>query len=79
MCERKIKRVAIVGSGQMGSGIGLEFARFGYYVCLQDTKTEALQHSMQTIREDPDLMVETELITAMRQKRRSAKSGQLQI
>jgi len=64
MSERKIKRVAIIGSGQMGRGIGLEFARFGYDVCLQDVTTEILEHAMQPIREDLDLMVETELITA---------------
>jgi 3-hydroxybutyryl-CoA dehydrogenase len=64
MSERTIKRVSVIGAGQMGSGIGLEFARFGYDVWLQDVKTEALQRSMQAIHEDLDLMVETELITA---------------
>jgi 3-hydroxybutyryl-CoA dehydrogenase len=68
MTERKIKRVAVIGSGQMGSGIGLEFARFGYDVCLQDIKAEVLQHSRQAVREDLDLMVETELITAAEAK-----------
>ena len=64
MSEKIIKRVAIIGSGQMGAGIGMEFARFGYNVCLQDMKTEVFRHAMQAIREDLDLMVETALITA---------------
>ncbi|MBN1366508.1 MAG: 3-hydroxyacyl-CoA dehydrogenase family protein [Dehalococcoidales bacterium] len=62
MSEREIKRVAIIGAGQMGSGISVEFARYGYDVTLQDIKEEALKHAMKNIRADLDLMVETELI-----------------
>ena len=62
MDEREIKRVAIIGAGQMGNGIGAEFARFGYEVTLQDIKEEALKLAMENIRADLDLMVETELI-----------------
>jgi 3-hydroxybutyryl-CoA dehydrogenase len=64
MSERMIKRVAIVGAGQMGSGIGAEFARFGYQVALQARHDETLKRSMESIREDLSLMVETKLITA---------------
>jgi 3-hydroxybutyryl-CoA dehydrogenase len=64
MSERMIKRVAIIGAGQMGSGIGAEFARFGYQVALQARHDETLKHSIESIREDLGLMVETELISA---------------
>ncbi len=64
MSEKKIERVAVVGSGQMGAGIGLEFARFGYPVALYDLTEGILKKSMQSAREDLDLMVETELISA---------------
>ena len=63
MIEKEIKHVAIIGAGKMGSGIGVEFARFGYKVALQDMHEDALVVAMQNIREYLDLMVETELIT----------------
>lgn len=63
MSEKKIERVAVVGSGLMGSGIGLEFARFGYQVALYDITEEILKKALQRVREDLDLMVETELVS----------------
>ncbi len=62
MSEKKIERIAIVGTGAMGSGIGLEFARFGYEVNLYDLNDEILKRTMQIVQENIDLMVETELI-----------------
>jgi hypothetical protein len=32
LMERKVKNVAIIGAGQMGFGIGVEYARFRYNV-----------------------------------------------
>jgi len=64
MSENKIERVAIIGSGLMGTGIGLEFARFGYPVAFYDIKEEVLEKSIQSAHEDLDLMVETEFISA---------------
>jgi 3-hydroxybutyryl-CoA dehydrogenase len=64
MKEETIERVAIVGVGLMGLGIGIEFARFGYHVSLYDTKENFSMRAMEQAREDLDLMVETELITA---------------
>lgn len=63
MIEKEIKNVAVIGAGKMGSGIGVDFARFGYNVVLQDPYDEALNNSMESIREYLDLMVETELMT----------------
>ena len=64
MSRKKIERIAIIGAGQMGSGIGAEFARYGYQVALQDKYDEALKRAMESVREDLDLMVETQLISA---------------
>lgn len=64
MSQKKIERVAVIGSGAMGTGIGLEFARFGYPVALYDLTDEILKMSMQNALADFDLMVETELISA---------------
>lgn len=64
MNEKQIERVAVIGSGQMGAGIGAEFARFGYPVALYDITEQILKKSIQSAREDLDLMVETELISA---------------
>jgi 3-hydroxybutyryl-CoA dehydrogenase len=58
------KKVAIIGAGQMAAGIALEFARFGYTVGLYGRREAGLQDCIKTAREDLQLMVETELITA---------------
>lgn len=59
----EIKKVAVIGSGMMGTGIGLEFARFGYPVTLYDLKEEILKKSLRSAREDLDLMEEAELVS----------------
>lgn len=58
-----IKHVAVIGAGMMGSGIGIEFARFGYEVNLYDIKEAASQKAMAQARDDLDLMVEMQLLT----------------
>jgi 3-hydroxybutyryl-CoA dehydrogenase len=60
--ETAIKRVAAIGAGLMGLGIGVEFARFGYQVSLYNTSQASSANSRQRARQDLDLMVETELI-----------------
>jgi len=64
MKEQGIDRVAIIGAGLMGFGIGLDFARFGYEVNLYNTRKNTSELAMKRSREALDLMVETELITA---------------
>ncbi|MFC1966655.1 3-hydroxyacyl-CoA dehydrogenase family protein [Chloroflexota bacterium] len=58
-----IKRVAVIGAGMMGLGIGLEFARFGYEVNLYNTKQATSKKAMAQARDNLDLMVETQLLT----------------
>jgi 3-hydroxybutyryl-CoA dehydrogenase len=60
--QTEIKRVAVIGAGLMGLGIGVEFARFGYPVSLYNTSQASSANSRQRARQDLDLMVETELI-----------------
>jgi 3-hydroxybutyryl-CoA dehydrogenase len=62
MDKSKIKKIAVVGAGLMGTGIALEFARFGYQVTMQARREETLKKGMQTAREDLELMAEAELI-----------------
>jgi 3-hydroxybutyryl-CoA dehydrogenase len=60
--ETTIKRVAVIGAGLMGLGIGVEFGRFGYHVSLYNTSQASSDNARQRARQDLDLMVETELI-----------------
>ena len=64
MKEEGIERVAVIGAGLMGFGIGVEFARFGYPVSLHNTKEATSKQAMERSKETLDLMVETELLTA---------------
>jgi 3-hydroxybutyryl-CoA dehydrogenase len=61
---KKIEKIAVIGAGKMGSGIGLEFACYGHPVVLQSRHDSTLDNAMRTIREYLDLMTETEMITA---------------
>lgn len=63
MSEKKIERIAVIGAGEMGAGIGVEFARYGYTAILNSRHEETLQKTMARARQDLDLMIETELIT----------------
>lgn len=64
MKEPGIKKVAVIGAGLMGFGVGIEFARFGYDVSLYNRSQETSREAMTRSREALDLMAETELITA---------------
>jgi len=61
--DKDIKKVAVIGAGLMGLGIGLEFARFGYPVGLFNTNENSSKKARQNAENDLELMVETELIT----------------
>ncbi len=62
--QRKIEKVAIIGAGLMGFGIGVEYARFGYKVSFYNTSQASSELAMQRAKEALDLMVRTELITS---------------
>jgi len=61
--EGHIERVAVIGAGLMGLGIGVEFACFGYPVNIYNTTEATSQQAMERAHEALDLMVETELIS----------------
>ena len=64
MKEESIERVAVIGAGLMGLGIGVEFARFGYHTSLYNTTEATSKKAMEQASEDLALMVETQLITS---------------
>ena len=61
--EEGIEKVAVIGAGLMGLGIGVEFARFGYPVSLYNTREASSQDARERAIEDLDLMAETGLIS----------------
>ena len=49
---REVKKVAIIGAGTMGGGIGMAFANAGFPVTLVEVKEEALDRGLDTIRKN---------------------------
>ncbi|WP_336865458.1 3-hydroxyacyl-CoA dehydrogenase family protein [Peribacillus frigoritolerans] len=58
-----IKKIAIIGSGVMGSGIAQSFAVSGYYVTINDIKEELLNHAENRISENLSLLMEEGALT----------------
>ncbi|MEP9405774.1 3-hydroxyacyl-CoA dehydrogenase family protein [Peribacillus frigoritolerans] len=59
-----IKKIAIIGSGVMGSGIAQSFAVSGYYVTINDIKEELLNHAQNRISENLSLLMEEGALTS---------------
>ncbi|MES1041835.1 MULTISPECIES: 3-hydroxyacyl-CoA dehydrogenase family protein [Peribacillus] len=53
-----IKKIAIIGSGVMGSGIAQSFAVSGYIVAINDIKEELLHRAQNRISENLSLLIE---------------------
>jgi 3-hydroxybutyryl-CoA dehydrogenase len=60
----EIRRVGVIGAGQMGNGIAHVFALAGYDVLLNDVSDEALDRSLGTIGKNLDRQIARERITA---------------
>ncbi|MCY9006849.1 3-hydroxyacyl-CoA dehydrogenase family protein [Peribacillus frigoritolerans] len=58
-----IKKIAIIGSGVMGSGIAQSFAVSGYFVTINDIKEELLYHAHNRISENLSLLMEEGALT----------------
>jgi 3-hydroxybutyryl-CoA dehydrogenase len=58
-----IKKIAIIGSGVMGSGIAQSFAVSGYFVTINDIKEELLYHTQNRISENLSLLMEEGALT----------------
>ncbi|MET1180500.1 3-hydroxyacyl-CoA dehydrogenase family protein [Peribacillus simplex] len=58
-----IKKITIIGSGVMGSGIAQSFAVSGYSVTINDIKEELLHHAQNRISENLSLLIEEGALT----------------
>ena len=58
-----IKKIAIIGSGVMGSGIAQSFAVSASYVTINDIKEELLNHAQNRISENLSLLMEEGALT----------------
>ncbi|MBT2646798.1 3-hydroxyacyl-CoA dehydrogenase family protein [Bacillus sp. ISL-34] len=58
-----IKKIAIIGSGVMGSGIAQSFAVSGYFVTINDIKEELLYRAQNRISENLSLLIEEGVLT----------------
>ena len=59
----EIKKIAVIGSGIMGHGIGQTFALGGYEVTLNDVNDDLLKKALQEIRKNFDTFIEFGIIT----------------
>ena len=59
-----IRKIGVIGAGQMGNGIAHVMALAGYDVLLTDVSQEALQNAIQLIEHNMDRQVSREKITA---------------
>ena len=50
--RRKVERIGIIGAGTMGGGISMNFASAGLPVTIVETKQEALDRGLTTIRKN---------------------------
>ena len=58
-----INKVAIIGAGLMGFGIGVDFARAGYETWLYNTREESSRKALENAREALDLFIEAGMMT----------------
>lgn len=64
----RIKRITVIGAGTMGHGIALMFAIHGYEVSLYDKLETQLKKALEKIREELNLLLEEECISAKQAK-----------
>lgn len=73
MKKQKIKKVGIVGSGTMGSGIAQLVSSSGFEVVLVDLKNELLENSLAKIQKNLNRLVEKEKISEFEKKQIMSK------
>ena len=59
-----IRKIGVIGSGTMGHGIAEAFALNGFDVNLYDVNDEALNNALKAIKDELQLLVDEEFITA---------------
>ncbi|KWK09017.1 3-hydroxyacyl-CoA dehydrogenase [Burkholderia ubonensis] len=60
---REVRRVAVIGAGTMGGGIAMNFVNAGLPVVLLETKQDALERGLATIRKNYDAQVKKGKLT----------------
>ena len=68
--RRPIAKVAVIGAGTMGGGIAMSFANAGIAVALLETKPEALERGIATIRKNYEGTVKKGRLTAEKMQAR---------
>ncbi len=69
---RDIKQVAVIGAGTMGGGIAMNFINAGLPVTLLETKQDALDRGLATIRKNYEVTVKKGKLTAEALEQRMA-------
>jgi len=69
---RKIERVGVIGAGTMGGGIAMNFVNAGLPVTLLETKQEALDRGLATIRKNYESAVKKGRLTPQKLEERLA-------
>jgi len=70
--RRKVEKVAVIGAGTMGGGIAMNFLNAGMPVTLLETKQEALDRGLATIRKNYESTVKKGRLTADKMEARLA-------
>ena len=60
---KKIKKIGVIGAGQMGNGIAQVAAQAGYEVTMSDVRQEALDAALETIDKNMSRLVRKERLT----------------
>ena len=69
---REIKTVGVIGAGTMGGGISMNFLNAGIPVTILETKQEALDHGVATIRKNYEAQVKKGKLTQEKYDQRMA-------
>ncbi|CAM2174098.1 3-hydroxyacyl-CoA dehydrogenase [Paraburkholderia sacchari] len=69
---REVQQVAVIGAGTMGGGIAMNFLNAGVPVTLLETKQEALDRGLATIRKNYEAQVKKGKLTAEKLEARMA-------
>ncbi|WP_175692981.1 3-hydroxyacyl-CoA dehydrogenase NAD-binding domain-containing protein [Burkholderia ambifaria] len=69
---REIRRVGVIGAGTMGGGIAMNFINAGLPVTLLETKQDALERGLATIRKNYDAQVKKGKLTQQKLDARMA-------
>ncbi|WP_322066371.1 3-hydroxyacyl-CoA dehydrogenase NAD-binding domain-containing protein [Burkholderia ubonensis] len=69
---REVRQVAVIGAGTMGGGIAMNFVNAGLPVVLLETKQDALERGLATIRKNYDAQVKKGKLTQEKHDARMA-------